>query len=139
MWRAPRSGVTLIEVVIVVVIIGLLAGMAVPKISGSRRNAFIAAMRSDLRNVVSAEEVFYSDSLRYTTRQQALSFKPSAGDLLAITTGPGYWSATATHAQVPDFTCGISVNTDNPLVAGAPEGQAACVAGRGPGARAEPP
>ncbi|MDB4898909.1 MAG: putative pilin [Gemmatimonadetes bacterium] len=126
MQRAARTGLTLIEVMIVVVIIGLLAGFAMPKFNGSRRQAYIAAMRNDLRNLVGIEEVFFSDSARYSSNQASMNYRVSAGDVVSIATGPGYWSATAAHAQIPGFTCGISVNTDNPVTAGVPDGQTEC-------------
>jgi prepilin-type N-terminal cleavage/methylation domain-containing protein len=134
MQREARSGFTLVEVMVVVVIIGILAGFAVPKFNGSRRQAYMAAMRNDLRILVSAEEVFFSDSSRYTTQQTNLKYRPSAGDVVSIVAGPGYWSATAAHAQVPDFSCGISVNIDNPVTPGAPDGQTECRTAKGAGA-----
>ena len=43
-----------------------------------------------------------------------------------IVTGSGYWSATVTHSQILNFTCAIAVNTVNPLVATAGEGEPVC-------------
>jgi prepilin-type N-terminal cleavage/methylation domain-containing protein len=127
MTAAPRRGFTLIELLITVVVIGVLAGIAVPKFNGSRRKAFIAAMQSDLRNLVSAEEVFYSDSTRYTTTIANLNVHPSPNVALDIVAGPGYWSASATHAQITDgFRCGIAVNTDNMVAPGTPDGLPGC-------------
>lgn len=112
---------------IVVVVIGLLAAIAVQKFSGTRRNAYVATMRSDLRNLVAAEELFYSDSGRYTVDQTHLNVKPSANMTIRLAAGPGYWTASANHALVTDgFSCAIAVNTQNPLVPDAPDGQAAC-------------
>jgi type IV pilus assembly protein PilA len=123
----PRRGFTLIELMITVVIIGVLAGIAVPKFNGSRRKAYIAAMQSDLRNLVSAEEVFYSDSAHYTARVSNLNVKPSAGVTVQIDAGPGYWSASATHAQINDgFRCGIAINVENSVAPGTPDGLPGC-------------
>jgi prepilin-type N-terminal cleavage/methylation domain-containing protein len=132
------AGFTLIEAMIVVVIIGVLASIAIPKFNGSRRTAYIATMRSDLRNLVAAEELFYSDSSRYTEEESHLNVRPSAHMTVRLAVGPGYWTATATHAQITDgFSCAIAVNTQNPLVETAPEGQPACVGAKG--ATATPP
>ena len=57
-----RKGFTLIELLIVVVIIGILAAIAIPKFANTKSKAYITAMKSDLRNLVSAEESFFSDS-----------------------------------------------------------------------------
>lgn len=132
MTRASRTGFTLIEVMIVLVIVGVLAGIAMPKLRGTRRSAYEATMRSDLRNLVGAEELFFSDSSRYTGDYAQLSVRPSANTTVTVETGPGFWTATASHSQITDgFTCAISVNTQNPLVAQAPEGQPACAGARG--------
>src|SRR2546429_3499938 len=62
-----RRGFTLIELLIVVVIIGLLAAIAIPKFSNTKEKAYVAAMKSDLRNLATAEEAFFYDSAKYTT------------------------------------------------------------------------
>ena len=57
-----RKGFTLIELLIVVVIIGILAAIAIPKFANTKQKAYKTAMISDLRNLVTAEEAFFSDS-----------------------------------------------------------------------------
>ena len=52
--RAP-NGFTLIELLIAVVIVGLLAALAVPRLSVVRENAFVATMKSDLRHFSQSE------------------------------------------------------------------------------------
>jgi prepilin-type N-terminal cleavage/methylation domain-containing protein len=126
--NSPR-GFTLIELLIVVVIIGILAAIAIPKFDNTKPKAYTAAMKSDLRNLVTAEEAFFSDSSTYivwgdTTK---LKFKPSTGvSTPVITIGPGYWMAQVTHSQIANFSCAIAVNTQNPVVTTASEGEPAC-------------
>ena len=67
-----RKGFTLIELLIVVVIIGILAAIAIPKFANTKGKAYVTAMKSDLRNLVSAQESFFSDSARYTTSLTSL-------------------------------------------------------------------
>ncbi|HJQ66607.1 MAG TPA: prepilin-type N-terminal cleavage/methylation domain-containing protein, partial [Gemmatimonadales bacterium] len=50
-----RRGFTLIELLIVVVIIGILASIAIPKFVNTKEKAYIASMKSDLRNLATAE------------------------------------------------------------------------------------
>lgn len=123
-----RKGFTLIELLIVVVIIGILAAIAIPKFANTKTKAYTAAMKSDLRNLVTAEEAFFSDSGKYVIYDTAqLKFKPSTGvSTPTIVPGAGYWSATVTHSQIPNFTCGIGVNTANVVVGTAGDGEPAC-------------
>src|SRR5689334_18177493 len=102
--QLTRKGFTLIELLIVVVIIGILAAIAIPKFANTKSKAYVTAMKSDLRNLVTAEEAFFSDSTYYTTATNLITrntFKNSSGvGVPAVTTGPGYWSATVTHSQI---------------------------------------
>ena len=80
MLNRARRGFTLIELLIVVVIIGILAAIAIPKFANTKSKAYIAAMKSDLRNLVTAEESFFADSTKYVTYDTTqLKFKPSTG------------------------------------------------------------
>jgi len=125
-----RKGFTLIELLIVVVIIGILAAIAIPKFGNTKSKAYVTAMKSDLRNLVTAEEAFFSDSTYYTTATNLVTrktFKNSSGvGVPGVTPGAGYWSATVTHGQLAGSTCGIGVNTTNPTISTAGDGEPAC-------------
>jgi prepilin-type N-terminal cleavage/methylation domain-containing protein len=124
-----RKGFTLIELLIVVVIIGIWAAIAIPKFANTKSKAYKTAMISDLRNLVTAEEAFFSDSGKYsqTIDSAHVKFAPSSGvNLPAIVTGSGYWTATNTHTQLTGVVCGIGMNTTNPTVSSAGEGEPAC-------------
>ena len=135
-----RRGFTLIELLIVVVIIGILAAIAIPKFANTKTKAYQTAMKSDLRNLVTAEEAFFSDSGTYRAPyvnmglagDTVLKFRPSTSvSDPKIVKGPGYWTATVVHSQIPaPFTCGIGVNTTNPLpgMTGAGDGEPVCAA-----------
>ncbi|MEC9488791.1 MAG: prepilin-type N-terminal cleavage/methylation domain-containing protein [Halanaerobium sp.] len=60
-----RNGFTLIELMIVIVVIGILASIAVPKISDVREKANIAVIKSELHNIQTAMEMFYVDHNQY--------------------------------------------------------------------------
>ena len=60
-----RKGFTLIELLIVVVIIGILAAIAIPKFANTKEKAVVASMKSDLRNLVTTQEAFFSDNQDY--------------------------------------------------------------------------
>ncbi len=98
--RIPRDsrGFTLIELLIVTVIIGLLAAIAIPKYGNTKRLAYIAAMKSDLRNLAAAEETYFVDNLAYTTNISLLTFNKSQNVGIDIPVGDVTgWRATATH------------------------------------------
>jgi type IV pilus assembly protein PilA len=126
-----RKGFTLIELLIVVVIIGILAAIAIPKFANTKSKAYVTAAKSDLRNLVTAEEAFFADSSAYTTiidNTVHLKYQNSTGTTPpAITVGAGYWYATNSHTQLPAGNqCGISMNTTNPVITTAAEGEPVC-------------
>jgi type IV pilus assembly protein PilA len=122
-----RKGFTLIELLIVVVIIGILAAIAIPKFANTKSKAYITAMKSDLRNLVTAEEAYFADSSSYTNTMSLLKYQTSTGVTgPTITPGAGYWAATVSHTQIPGMTCGVGINTTNPTVTTAAEGEPAC-------------
>jgi type IV pilus assembly protein PilA len=93
-----RKGFTLIELLIVVVIIGILAAIAIPKFANTKQQAYLATLKEDLRNLVTAEEAYFSDFTTYTGTLTTTQYNPSAGVTYSVSaaTGTG-WAATATH------------------------------------------
>ncbi|MBW3533917.1 MAG: prepilin-type N-terminal cleavage/methylation domain-containing protein [Gemmatimonadetes bacterium] len=93
-----NKGFTLIELLIVVVIIGILAAIAIPKFSATREKAYFAAMKSDLKNLASQQEIYYSDHYTYSATAADLGFVSSDGvNVTTAVNGNSGWSATATH------------------------------------------
>src|SRR5256714_9771770 len=122
-----RRGFTLIELLIVVVIIGLLAAIAIPKFANTKEKAYVAAMKSDLRNLATAEEAFFYDSAKYTTSFALMSLAPSAGVTLVINQAtPSGWSATTTSLYAPGRQCALFSGAAAPVPPATSEGRITC-------------
>jgi type IV pilus assembly protein PilA len=110
-----RKGFTLIELLIVVVIIGILAAIAIPKFANTKQKAYVATVKTDLRNLVTAEEAYFADKTTYTTALATTQFQPSQGVTYTVSTASGTgWAATATHVGLVGATpagCHIAIGT----------------------------
>ena len=71
-----KAGFTLIEVLLVVVIIGILVGIAIPRLGGRVRQAQIAAAEADVNNIGMALRLYEVDNGTYPPNLQALINKP---------------------------------------------------------------
>ena len=105
-------GFTLIELLIVVVVMGILVAISIPKFANSKEKANVAAMKSDLRNLATVEESFAADSngAYFAGNGAAQGFASSQGVVVNATVNsgtPATWSATASHA-VSGRTCALS-------------------------------
>lgn len=67
-----QTGFTLIEVMVVVVILGILAALVVPKIMGRPDEARIVAARQDIATLMQALKLYKLDNIAYPTTEQGL-------------------------------------------------------------------
>ncbi|MCL4758546.1 MAG: type II secretion system major pseudopilin GspG [Rhodocyclaceae bacterium] len=74
--RSPRTqaahGFTLIEVMIVIVILGVLASLIVPRIMGRPDEARVVAARQDIASIAQALKLYKLDNRAYPTGAQGL-------------------------------------------------------------------
>ena len=72
MKRRSQHGFSLIELLVVVTIIGILAGVAVVHVKYAQRKAREAALKDNLFKMRSAIDNFYADKMRYPNDLQEL-------------------------------------------------------------------
>jgi type IV pilus assembly protein PilA len=111
-----KKGFTLIELLIVVVIIGILAAIAIPKFANTKEKAYVAAMKSDLRNLATYEEQYAADNNGAYFSGTAASpasmqgFTPSQNvtiNATAVTSPTAGWNGAASHSQTTK-TCAMT-------------------------------
>ena len=124
-----RGGFTLIELLIVVVIIGILASIAIPKFGSTKERAYLAKMKSDLRNLATAQESYLGDYQVYyggAVPNPLLQYTPSSGTTITIVSASaGGWSASASYTGTAK-TCALYYGTAAPLAPGPSEGVVGC-------------
>jgi prepilin-type N-terminal cleavage/methylation domain-containing protein len=119
-----RSGFTVLELVIVMVIIGLLAAIAIPKFSSTKERATLTAMKSDLRNLVTVQEGYFVENLGYTTNPGS-AYKVTTGNSMpTITITPDGWSALITSTNSTQV-CAVYMGS-TPAPPAVKEGAPAC-------------
>ena len=109
-----RQGFTLIELLIVVVIIGILAAIAIPKFANTKGKAVVASMKSDLRNLASAQEGYWVEYRTYyggAIPNAAFNYQPTEGvTVTMVSANDAGWSASASATTTPQ-TCVIFYGT----------------------------
>jgi type IV pilus assembly protein PilA len=125
-----RGGFTLIELLIVVVIIGILAAIAIPKFGSTKEKAYLAKMKSDLRNLATAQESYLATNFVYyggALPNAALTYNPSSGVTITVgvATASG-WSATATMPGLTTKTCALFIGSAPAVAPATSEGQVTC-------------
>ena len=125
-----RQGFTLIELLIVVVIIGILAAIAIPKFANTKEKAVVASMKSDLRNLASAQEAYWVENRTYyngALPNAAVQFQISPGVTVTIVNGnDAGWSARATGVPLTNTQCVIFYGTVPPIPPATADAAVAC-------------
>jgi type IV pilus assembly protein PilA len=124
-----RKGFTLIELLIVVVIIGILAAIAIPKFSNTKGKAIAAGMKSDLRNLASAQESYWVEFRTYyggPIPDPAFNYQPTEGvTVTLVSASDAGWSASATAVGALQ-TCVIFYGAAPPIPPAVNDGAVAC-------------
>jgi len=113
-FRGQR-GFTLLEVMVVVVILGILAALVVPKIISRPDEARVIAARQDIASLLQALKLYRLDNQRYPTTEhglQALIAKPTSAPI------PPNWKPGGYIERLPKDPWGSPYQYLNPGVRG---------------------
>ncbi|MFL4617284.1 type II secretion system major pseudopilin GspG [Stenotrophomonas maltophilia] len=123
--RARQQGFSLIEIMVVVVIIGILAALIVPRLMDRPDQARVVAARQDIAALMQALKLFKLDNGRYPTAEQglqALVKPPQGGGAMPVTPyldrlpndpwGHSYqYQIPGTHGDIDVFSLGADSKT----------------------------
>ena len=128
MLAQRRPGFTFAEVLMVMLVIAILVGLAIPRFTNTRGKTHLASMEADLRNLALAQEAHYFTRGRYAATLDSLAARESDGVTITIVTADSSgWAATASHPMSSKRTCavfhGVPASRPAPTVR---EGEIAC-------------
>ena len=113
--KRAQAGFTLIEIMVVVVILGILATLVVPKIMGRPDEARAIAAKQDIASVMQALNLYRLDNSRYPSTEQglnALVAKPTTEPV------PGNWKTGGYLDKLPNDPWGRPYQYMNPGIKG---------------------
>ncbi|CAN5504802.1 type II secretion system major pseudopilin GspG [soil metagenome] len=97
-YLRQQRGFTLIEIMVVIVILGILAALVVPRVMGRADDARITATKTEISQIMQALNLYRLDNSRYPTQEQglaALVTKPTTGQI------PQNWRAGGYLSKLP--------------------------------------
>ena len=116
MIRLPSArGFTLIEVMIVIVILGVLAALIVPKVIGRPDEARVVAAKQDVSSLMQALKLYRLDNHRYPTTDQSLDALVSKPTIAPV---PPNWKSGGYLERLPKDPWGNNYLYLNPGVHG---------------------
>lgn len=96
--KTRPSGFTLIEVMIVIVILGVLAALIVPRVMGRPDEARVVAAKQDIATIMQALKLYKLDTRRYPSTEQGLAALVQKPSLPPV---PDNWHAGGYLEKLP--------------------------------------
>jgi general secretion pathway protein G len=82
--RIQQAGFTLVEIMVVVIIIGLLAGIVVPNVMDNLDKANVQKARADFSSLQTALKLYRIDNFNYPTTEQGLEALVSKSSIAPV-------------------------------------------------------
>jgi type IV pilus assembly protein PilA len=100
---SSTAGMTLLELLIVMAVLGILAAISMQEFNNHRRRAIDASMRTELRNAAMAMESYYGEYLEYPSSLAAIllvGYRNTGGVTLTINiTSPSTYTLNAARVS----------------------------------------
>lgn len=124
------QGLSIGGILVVLAMIAVQSGMATSRVSTTRAEAHMAAVKSDLQNLSDRQAIHYADVASFAGSLVALSFENSEGVAIDLEASPSGWSGVATHEALgKGFGCAFYIGAvpapTEPVRPAAP-GEVAC-------------
>ncbi|MFO1412827.1 MAG: type II secretion system major pseudopilin GspG [Burkholderiales bacterium] len=113
--RHARSGFTLIEIMVVIVILGVLAALVVPRVLERPDEARAIAAKSDVAAIMQALKLYRLDNQRYPTGEQGLNALVAKPEIPPV---PPNWKPGGYLEKLPKDPWGRAYVYLNPGVRG---------------------
>ncbi len=106
-----RAGFTLIEIMVVLVILGIMAALVVPRVLGRTDDARRVAAQADISSMMNALKLYKLDNMRYPTNQQGLQSLVQQPTIAPI---PNNYKSGGYLEKLPKDPWGNDYQSENP-------------------------
>lgn len=107
------SGLTIFELLLVVVVLAIVMAFVMTSIGGAKEKTYVDAMKNDLRNLASSQEIYFSDQSVYASDPTTLSEQTFTADVFVANSSgdTDSWQVLLGHKKTPE-TCLLAVGQE---------------------------